>query len=89
MPLILIDDLDPLRGPSQVAARPARSYCRAALAGVFAHLNRGGLADVDLGQTVEMIRPDLRGKGGVIIGGPPGGGTDSSVTRLDARRARN
>ena len=32
VPLILIDDLDSLRGPSQVAARPARSYCRAVLA---------------------------------------------------------
>ena len=32
--------------------------------GGFADLNQGGLADVDLGQTVKVIRPDLRGKRG-------------------------
>ena len=63
VPLVLIDDLDPLRGPSQLAGTAGQVILPGAAGGVFAHLNRGGLADVDLGQTVEVIRPDLRGKG--------------------------
>src|SRR5262249_10762034 len=62
MPLILIDDLDPLLGPSQVTRTPGQIILPGSAGGVFAYLNHGGLADVDLCQTVEMIRPDLRGE---------------------------
>src|SRR5262249_37331035 len=59
MPLILIDDLDPLLGPSQVARTPGQIILPGSAGGVLADLNRGGLADIDLRQPVEMIRPDL------------------------------
>jgi len=62
VPLILVDDLDPLLRPSQVVGATGQVILPGGAGGVFAHLNHGGLADVDLGHTVEMIRPDLRDK---------------------------
>jgi hypothetical protein len=61
--LVLIDDLDPFRGPSQVSCATGQVVLAGGAGGVLAHLNRRGLPDVDQRKAVEMVSPDLRGVG--------------------------
>src|SRR5262249_37278590 len=61
--LILVDDLDALGGPSQIASATGEVVLPGGAAGVLADLQRSGLADVDQCESVEVVRSDLRGDG--------------------------
>src|SRR5262249_8722607 len=58
-PLILVDDLNAIGGPSQIASAPGEIVLPGGAAGVFADLQGSGLADVDQGESVEVVRSDL------------------------------
>src|SRR5262249_48145035 len=79
--LILVDDFDPLLGPSQVAGAAGEVILPGGAGGVLAHLQRGRLADIDQGESVAVAGSDLRGVGPCGHGRTSGGvGTGRWVT---------
>ena len=59
MPLILIDHGNALTRPAQVHGALNQIVLAGFAGGVVAHLNESGLANVDEGLPVEVIRPDF------------------------------
>ena len=63
MALILVDDGDMLAGPSQVEGALHQVILARGAASVVAHLHEGGLADIDEGVPIEMLRLDFVRRG--------------------------
>jgi hypothetical protein len=59
MALILIDDRDMLTGPSQIERALYQVILARGAAGMVTDLDEGGLADIDEGLPLEMLRPDF------------------------------
>ena len=64
VPLILVDDDEVLPRPPQVAGALCESILPCGAGGVFAHLEEGGLPDIDEGLPLQMRGADFRRCGG-------------------------
>jgi hypothetical protein len=59
--LILINDDDVLAGPAQIDRTLHEIILTSGTARVVAHLDQGGLPDVDESLSIKMVRPDFVG----------------------------
>jgi hypothetical protein len=61
--LVLVDDVDPPLGPSELLGAASQVVLAGGAGDVVADLHGGRLADIDQGLAVEMLAADLEGSG--------------------------
>ena len=84
MALVLVDDVDPFLGPSELLGTASQVVLAGGAGDVVADLHGGRLADIDQGLAVEMLGADFRGAGRGGMGRAPVGSIPG-VGRGDGR----